>query len=318
MVQGDEQVGRAGAPLGDPLIVRVTDLDGTPLAGQPVSWTVNGGGGAVDPVSASSNAEGLAFAQWILGPDPGLNVVEARVAADTVLFSATARGDGGGGGRGGAARIVAVQGDGQTAETGTPVTVAPAVRVTDSADNPAPGVAVNFVVTMGGGTVVGASQTTGTDGVARVGRWTLGDEPGENVLEARAGSLQGSPVVFTAQATGSGPPGESARLPVPPPEHRSSTSPSPSRSRWWTPMARWCRSMGFSSTWVSSRRARRARTTSWSTGAGSRVRWLVIATFEMSITRKGKYRLRALTDDLPELGPHGPEPWLYSYVFEVK
>ena len=71
-------------------------------------------------------------------PSPGLNVVEARVAADTVLFSATAHGDGGGGGDGVAARIVAVQGDGQTAETGTPVTVAPAVRVTDSADNPAP------------------------------------------------------------------------------------------------------------------------------------------------------------------------------------
>jgi hypothetical protein len=43
-----------------------------------------------------------------------------------------------------------------------------------------------------------------------------------------------------------------------------------------------------------------------------------LATFELSITENGKYRLRALTDDLPELGPHGPEPWLYSYVFEVK
>jgi hypothetical protein len=43
-----------------------------------------------------------------------------------------------------------------------------------------------------------------------------------------------------------------------------------------------------------------------------------LATFELSITEKGRYRLRALTDDLPELGPHGPEPWLYSYVFEVK
>ena len=43
-----------------------------------------------------------------------------------------------------------------------------------------------------------------------------------------------------------------------------------------------------------------------------------LATFEIVVTRKGKYRLRALTDDLPELGPHGPEPWLYSYVFEVR
>ena len=28
-------------------------------------------------------------------------------------------------------------------------------------------------------------------------------------------------------------------------------------------------------------------------------------------------RLRALTDDLPELGPHGPEPYLYSDFFEI-
>ena len=318
MVQGDEQVGRAGAPLGDPLIVRVTDLDGTPLAGQPVSWTVNGGGGAVDPVSASSNAEGLAFAQWILGPEPGLNVVEARVAADTVLFSATAHGDGGGGGDGVAARIVAVQGDGQTAETGTPVTVAPAVRVTDSADNPAPGVAVNFVVTMGGGTVVGASQTTGTDGVARVGRWTLGDEPGENVLEARAGSLEGSPVVFTAQATGSGPQVNRLVYRFPPPEHPKLNQPFAVKVALVdadgevVPLDGILIYLGLFPEGSASPNNQLID--------GSRFESTVdgLATFEMSITRKGKYRLRALTDDLPELGPHGPEPWLYSYVFEVK
>ena len=43
-----------------------------------------------------------------------------------------------------------------------------------------------------------------------------------------------------------------------------------------------------------------------------------IATFQIAITRTGDIRLRALTDDLPELGPHGPEPWLYSYLFEVR
>jgi hypothetical protein len=38
----------------------------------------------------------------------------------------------------------------------------------------------------------------------------------------------------------------------------------------------------------------------------------------VSVDKKGRYRLRALTDDLPELGPHGPEPYLFSRVFEVK
>jgi hypothetical protein len=43
-----------------------------------------------------------------------------------------------------------------------------------------------------------------------------------------------------------------------------------------------------------------------------------IAVFDLRIERSGRYRLRALTDDLPELGPHGPEPYLYSEVFEVE
>jgi hypothetical protein len=34
-------------------------------------------------------------------------------------------------------------------------------------------------------------------------------------------------------------------------------------------------------------------------------------------TSESGYRLRALTDELPELGPHGPEPWLFSSPFSV-
>jgi hypothetical protein len=43
-----------------------------------------------------------------------------------------------------------------------------------------------------------------------------------------------------------------------------------------------------------------------------------IAVFNLSITDTGRYRIRALSDELPELGPHGPEPWLYSGPFEVR
>jgi hypothetical protein len=43
-----------------------------------------------------------------------------------------------------------------------------------------------------------------------------------------------------------------------------------------------------------------------------------VATFTVSVDKKGRYRLRTLTDDLPELDPHGPEPYLFSRVFEVK
>jgi hypothetical protein len=43
-----------------------------------------------------------------------------------------------------------------------------------------------------------------------------------------------------------------------------------------------------------------------------------IAVFDVAVEKKGRYRLRALTDDLLELGPHGPEPHLFSDLFEVE
>jgi hypothetical protein len=42
-----------------------------------------------------------------------------------------------------------------------------------------------------------------------------------------------------------------------------------------------------------------------------------VAVFNLSITERDRYRMRALTDELPQLGPHGPEPWLYSGFFNV-
>jgi Big-like domain-containing protein len=327
MVQGNEQEGQPGTPLQDPLIVRVTDSAGNPMPGQPVTWSVNGGGGAIDPASGTSNAEGLAFAEWILGPTPGLNVVEAQVAGvDAVTFTATA-GSGDGGGGGGdtaqvAAHLTAVEGDDQTAEAGTTVPVRPAVRATDSAGSPVAGVTVTFAVTGGGGTLEGATQTTGGDGIARVGRWTLGSEPGANTLEARSGSLEGSPVVFTAQATAPAPepPATVDRLVYrfPPPRQAKKDQPFAVKVALVdqdgnvVPLDGILIYLGLFPEGSDTPRNQLLN--------GNRFQSTIdgLATFELSIVEKGRYRLRALTDDLPERGPHGPEPWLYSYVFEVK
>jgi Bacterial Ig-like domain (group 1) len=322
MVQGDSQQGPPGAPLPEPLIVRVTDSTGTPLADQNVIWAVNGGGGAVDPVTATSNAEGLAFAEWILGPSPGLNVVEAQVpGSDAITFTAVARTIGGGGGAGGQpARIAQVEGDGQTAKAGSPVPVRPAVQVTDSAGEPVPGVTVTFAVTGGGGSVAGSTQNTGSDGIARVGRWTLGELAGTNTLEARSGSLAGSPVVFTAEGTAPAPPPAVDRLVYrfPPPRQAKKNQPFAvkvalvDKNGDVVPLDGILIYLGLFPEGSETPRNQLLNGNRFqSTVAG-------LATFELSVTEKGSYRLRALTDDLPELGPHGPEPWLYSYVFEVK
>lgn len=103
------------------------------------------------------------------------------------------------------ANIQAFAGDAQSAVAGTPVSVPPAVRVTDDGGGPVVGVDVRFTVRSGGGAVEGADATTNADGVATAGSWTLGTTPGENVLTARTAGLL-TEVVFTATGTVAPPP----------------------------------------------------------------------------------------------------------------
>lgn len=94
---------------------------------------------------------------------------------------------------------VVMGGDAQTATVGQAVPVRPSVVVRNAAGAALPGVAVEFRVVQGGGTVTGASQTTDAQGRATVGSWTLGSVPGVNVLEALVTGLS-TPVRFEATA----------------------------------------------------------------------------------------------------------------------
>ncbi|HYK10632.1 MAG TPA: Ig-like domain-containing protein [Gemmatimonadales bacterium] len=104
---------------------------------------------------------------------------------------------------GAAANISISTGDGQSATVNTAVSAAPAVLVTDASGNPVAGVTVTFSVATGGGSVTAASPTTGTDGIATLGSWTLGTVAGSNTLTAAAGGFSGggNPVTFTATGT---------------------------------------------------------------------------------------------------------------------
>jgi hypothetical protein len=82
----------------------------------------------------------------------------------------------------------------------------PAVRVRDASNAPVPGVSVRFQAGTASGTVSGETQTTGADGIARVGSWRLGSA-GINTLNAtvEGAQLGGEPVQFiatTANASG--------------------------------------------------------------------------------------------------------------------
>ena len=312
-VQGNEQVAPPGSRLADPLIVRLVDADGRGIPDRAVVWVVNAGGGSINPATGTTDAEGFASAEWTLGPAEGPNRIDAQVPGiGTVAFTAMADEEGGGG----TPRIEPVEGGGQTAPAGTLVPDRPAVRVLDERGDPVAGVTVTFVVTGGGGQVAGAEQTTDAQGIARVDAWTLGPTPGPNALEARADGVTGSPVVFTATGTGSEPQVDRLVFLVPPGNVEKN-------ERFTVEVALVDRDgnvvpLSGIFIYVGLFREGQERPTNDDL-AGERFENTEdgIAVFDLRIEEEGRYRLRALTDDLPELGPHGPEPFLYSEVFEV-
>jgi hypothetical protein len=73
------------------------------------------------------------------------------------------------------------------------------VLVRNASDAPVPGVRVLFQVGSASGSVTGATQTTGADGIARVGSWVLGSAGINNLTATVEGAeLAGEPVQFIA------------------------------------------------------------------------------------------------------------------------
>jgi adhesin/invasin len=194
-VSADPTSIQAGSGLST-ITVTVLDGNGSPVSGASVTLQASGSGNTLTQPSGVTGADGVATGT-LASTVPGTKVVTATVNGSitvnqTAQVTVTVAP---------ATTVELVEGDGQSAEVGTTVPVRPAVRVTNDLGQPVAGFGVTFVVTGGGGSVTGASQTTNSEGIARVGSWTLGTTAGTNTLEARAGSLAGSPVVFTAQAT---------------------------------------------------------------------------------------------------------------------
>ena len=87
IVEGNQQNGAAGATLDDPLVVKVVDRRGEPVPGQRIAFDVDQGvpGAQVTP-EATTNSEGLAQAEWVLGATPGTQEVIASVVGKEELF----------------------------------------------------------------------------------------------------------------------------------------------------------------------------------------------------------------------------------------
>ena len=199
IVSGDGQSSAIGSVLPDRIIVRVTDSRDDPVANQPVTFSASGGG-SLAPATATTAADGTAGVQWTLGPTAGVQQATALVTGDhappnlSVVFHAS-------GLTAAPAKLQKIAGDGQSAAAGTAVATAPTVKVTDAGGNPVKDVLVVFAITGGDGTVQPATPVpTDAGGVAAVSSWTLGNDPGTNLLTASISGtgVTGNPAVFTA------------------------------------------------------------------------------------------------------------------------
>ena len=161
------------------LTASVLDANGDPIPDAPVDWESD------DPAIVTVSAAGLLVAQG-----PGTAEVTASAgevtSTATVIVQSTAS-------------MILHEGNGQSAAPGVAVPTPPAVRVRDATAAPVSGVRVRFEVGGASGTVTGETQTTGADGVARVGSWRLGTA-GVNTLTAtvEGAEIDGEPVDFIA------------------------------------------------------------------------------------------------------------------------
>jgi alpha-tubulin suppressor-like RCC1 family protein len=187
-----------GATLTDSVRVRVINADSVPVPNARVAFTVTGGGGSVSPLTDTTDANGIAAAQWTIGPAVGLNTLTASVVgadgtpdplvADNVAtFTIT-----------GYNALTVNGGDGQTGQILSDLPEQPSVKLVDSLGVPRQGVPVTFTA-FSGGRVTNGTVSTNAGGIATPGTWTLGDVPGEQVLEARVSDAR---VQLRATATG--------------------------------------------------------------------------------------------------------------------
>lgn len=195
IVAGDGQSVPINRPTPIAPRVAVRDAGGNGVAGVAVTFTVGSGGGIAVSGNQVTDANGNAsVGAWFVGGTPGVNtLIAASGGLAPVTFTATAT-------AGPAVSMQAVSLISQGGTAGANVASPPSVIVRDALGNPAAGVEVTFSVTGGAGSVAGAVDTTGFDGLATVLSWTLGNTPGINTVVASSPGLP--TVTFTASSVG--------------------------------------------------------------------------------------------------------------------
>ena len=177
---GDQQEGRRGRALQDPISVRVEDAEGEPVEGVRILFEQTVGEGVVEPDSALTDAQGVARASWTLGPRFPRQYVLARVRGfedgPGVAFEANAL-------SGEAVALTVIAGEGQEGRAGQPLPQPVVFLVEDEDGLPVAGARVQLDAGELGGVVEPSEAVSGPDGTVRA-IWTLADDGGSLELSA--------------------------------------------------------------------------------------------------------------------------------------
>ncbi len=190
VIAGAGQSASPHSALPTPITVRVTDIAGNGVAGSTVTFAVVTGGGSLSVSSGVSDNFGRVQTVWTLGATAGsqsISATSAGLAGSPLTIVATATGVSSG-------SMTVFGGNNQFAVANTAVLTPPSVIVRDASNNPVSGVAVTFTAGAGSSITGPATVTSGGNGVASVGSWTLGST-GSFTLTASASGY--SNVVFT-------------------------------------------------------------------------------------------------------------------------
>jgi adhesin/invasin len=163
------------------LSARVLDSGGSEVPGVSVAWASSAAG--VATVAADGTVTAV---------DDGTANVSATSGGVSASSSVQVRRV--------PARLEAVRGTGQTGRVGTPLSQALQVRASDALGHALRGAAVTFAPSEGAGAVSSGSATTGADGIADSGVWTLGPRAGTQTVTATVSGGSAGPVLFSATA----------------------------------------------------------------------------------------------------------------------
>ena len=196
IVSGNKQQGAVSAPLANPLVVLVTDVNNNPVANFNVTFAVAAGAGKLSATAVPTGANGQASTSLTLGPVATENDVTATATGLTgspLMFSEL-------GVASPATQIALVSGNAQNGVAGSALATPFIVVVKDANNLPVQGFNVTFLVATGAGTLSATAVPTDATGQAKT-TLTLGKTAGPNSVTATATGLTGSPITFTATGT---------------------------------------------------------------------------------------------------------------------